>query len=273
MSVAPPGWVAPARTVLEPTTPVVAIAAAQAPTEAALRWRWRAASLDSLISGALYGVLCLLLHWSSLTPSHLVALLVIEVLYHIALESRDGQTIGKRRYGVRVVALDGGPACVKAIALRSVLRPIDRLPAWYTSAIVSLLRTGPSRRQRIGDVAAGTIVIAAGGRAAQRGTPSWMLPVATIVSLVLSVLFLYQVSEAGSRPMSAVQNAEWVAGCDRTAQGLFDCQCALTRLESAGYTSLNALRDLDARAREEELAGTPGTAAAALRAAILPCRR
>jgi len=161
--------------VLAPTPAMAGHAA-----DAAVRWRVRAARIDSLIVYGAYLLVCLLLHWRVANATHLLWLAVAGVAYHFIFEARDGQTIGKRRYGIRVVAADGGPASPKAVAIRSVVRVIDSMPVCYVSGLISMLRTGPARRQRIGDIAAGTIVVAVDGRAASQGTPGWMLPAATL---------------------------------------------------------------------------------------------
>jgi uncharacterized RDD family membrane protein YckC len=61
---------------------------------------------------------------------------VLDVAYHFAYEAHNGQTIGKRQYGLRVVAAESGPADARATALGSVLRIIDALPTWYVSGLV-----------------------------------------------------------------------------------------------------------------------------------------
>src|SRR5579884_3408422 len=154
-SVAPPGWTTgawvPATASVLPPGPAaaapVAIAAGQEPTEAAMRWRLRAASLDYMIVYLFYLGACGALGWRVFTLDHLIVLGLAVAVYHFILESRDGQTIGKRRYGVRVVAVDGRPASPKAVAIRSVLRVVDQLPTCYLSGLISMVRTGPARRQ------------------------------------------------------------------------------------------------------------------------------
>ena len=158
----------------------------------------RAARVDNLIVYGGYLLVCLLLHWQVASVTHLVWLAVAGVAYHFAFEARDGQTLGKRRYGIRVVAADGGPASPRAVAIRSVVRIVDSLPVCYVSGLVSMVRTGPARRQRIGDIAAGTIVVAVDGRAARQGTPGWMLPVATVGAVIVSALSVIGVG--GGRP-------------------------------------------------------------------------
>jgi hypothetical protein len=116
--------------------------------EAAVRWRLGAARIDTVIVYGAYLVLCAVAHWRVTSPDHLLVLGVGSVAYHFVLESRDGQTLGKRRYGIRVVDVDGGPAAQKAILVRSVLRIIDQLPVWYASGLVSMIRTGPPAAHR-----------------------------------------------------------------------------------------------------------------------------
>ena len=135
-----------------------------------------AAVIDNLLVYGLYVVVCLILRWRIANAGHLPLLVVLDVLYHFALESRNGQTIGKRHYGIRVVSVDDQRPASKAIAVRSVLRIIDSLPLWYLSGLVSMIRTGPERRQRIGDIAADTKVVAVSGRAAASGTPRCLPP-------------------------------------------------------------------------------------------------
>lgn len=277
ISVAPPGWVGVSGALPEAAAFTAVAPPAthrpQTPADAAIRWRIAAAFLDNFVVIGLYLLVCLLLHWRVVTIRHLPAILVIDVLYHLVLESRDGQTLGKRRYGLRVVTLDGQVPSPKAILLRSVLRIIDQLPAWYASGLINVVRTGPARRQRIGDVVAGTTVIAAEGRSAQRGTPGWYLPAATLAATAISFLGVYGLTQAGNRPRDQTQTAEFVTGCNRTAGGVVDCECVLTHLQAGGYTTLNQIRDLEVRVQSERAPGQRGTATTTLRAAFIACRR
>jgi uncharacterized RDD family membrane protein YckC len=77
--------------------------------------------------------------------------------YYFALESGNGQTVGKRLLKLRVVRADGAPAGMREIAVRTVLRVVDGVGAYIVGLIV-MLATG-QRRQRLGDLAAGTIVV------------------------------------------------------------------------------------------------------------------
>jgi uncharacterized RDD family membrane protein YckC len=70
-----------------------------------------------------------------------------------------GQTPGKRLFKLRVVSHDGGPASAASILVRNVLRLVDGFPfaAPYGlgGAVMFVSRSG----RRIGDFAAGTIVV------------------------------------------------------------------------------------------------------------------
>lgn len=249
------------------------IAIGQPPAQAAVRWRIGAAVVDNLIVYGLYLLVCLLLHWQVANLEHLLILLLLDVLYHFVLESRDGQTIGKRHYGIRVVSLDDQPPSPKAIAMRSVLRIVDSLPVWYLSGLVNMVRTGPERRQRIGDVAAETKVVAVAGRAAASGTPGWYLPIATLVALALSILATIGILRAGHEPLTTTQQAQFVTGCENTDGALVDCQCLLNRLQADGYTSVDSIKSLSSDGAAERAAGQRGPALVELTADALACRR
>ena len=77
--------------------------------------------------------------------------------YHFAMESGDGQTVGKKLMKLRVVLADGRPAGMREVAVRTVLRVIDGIGLYIVGLIVMLV-TG-QRRQRLGDLAGGTMVV------------------------------------------------------------------------------------------------------------------
>ncbi|MDA3935777.1 MAG: RDD family protein, partial [Actinomycetota bacterium] len=70
---------------------------------------------------------------------------------------RNGQTWGKRRLGIRVVREDGSRVTVIDSIIRNLVRVIDLMPGNYAVGIVSVLVSREARR--IGDLAAGTVVI------------------------------------------------------------------------------------------------------------------
>jgi uncharacterized RDD family membrane protein YckC len=77
--------------------------------------------------------------------------------YYFALESGHGQTVGKKAMKLRVVRADGRPAGMREIAVRTILRVVDGVGLYIVGLIV-MLATG-ERRQRIGDLAGGTLVV------------------------------------------------------------------------------------------------------------------
>lgn len=270
-SVPPPGWTVSHAPVAASAAPPVAAAEG---ADAAVRWRISAAVMDNVIVYLLYLAICLALHWRVVALDHLLFLLLAGVAYHFVFEARDGQTPGKRRYGIRVVSLDGGRLTPGAAATRSALRIFDQLPVLYVSGLVSMVRTGPARRQRIGDVAAGTMVVAVDGQAVTRGTPGWMLPSATILATLVSAAVAYTVAESGSQPLSGAQQAQFIAGCQNTPAGqLVDCGCLLNQLEAAGYVTPDGIRALVVEAVAQTQAGQPGASRRTFVSAIDACRR
>ncbi|HUO46263.1 MAG TPA: RDD family protein [Acidimicrobiia bacterium] len=88
------------------------------------------------------------------------ALLATGVLfgYYLLFETlNSGRTPGKAAFGIRVIKLDGSPLGFGAVAIRTLLRFIDLLPTAYAVGIVSILVN--ARNQRLGDLAAGTVVV------------------------------------------------------------------------------------------------------------------
>ena len=79
--------------------------------------------------------------------------------YPALLETQwNGQTVGKRVLGLRVVTVEGSPVRFRHAAIRSVLAVVDFFlpPIGVSATIVALLNR---RNQRLGDVFAGTIVL------------------------------------------------------------------------------------------------------------------
>ncbi len=68
-----------------------------------------------------------------------------------------GRTPGKQLNGLRVVRTGGQPVTFPVALVRNVVRLVDFLPLGYAIGLVSVL--GSSRNQRLGDMAAGTLVV------------------------------------------------------------------------------------------------------------------
>jgi len=71
---------------------------------------------------------------------------------------RNGRTLGKRFMHIRVVREDGSRVGVLDSVIRNIVRAIDLMPGTYAVGIISMMFSGTS--QRLGDMAAGTVVIA-----------------------------------------------------------------------------------------------------------------
>jgi uncharacterized RDD family membrane protein YckC len=79
------------------------------------------------------------------------------LFYYFVTESTWGRTLGKRWLGLRVERAAGGTPDEREIALRTILRVVDGI-GFYVVGLVVMLRSG-ERRQRLGDIVAGTAVV------------------------------------------------------------------------------------------------------------------
>lgn len=95
--------------------------------------------------------------------------------YYIYYEYwRVGVTPGKRAAGLKTVKADGSPLGFADVAIRNLIRFVDLMPGVYMIGMISILAS--KRNQRLGDLAAGTVVVhvragAYVGRADQFGRP------------------------------------------------------------------------------------------------------
>lgn len=82
----------------------------------------------------------------------------VELGYFLFFEALwSGQTPGKRRQGLRVIRIDGQPIGWLESSIRNILRAVDLLAGFYPLGIVVVFLS--RNNQRIGDYAAGTVVI------------------------------------------------------------------------------------------------------------------
>jgi uncharacterized RDD family membrane protein YckC len=124
--------------------------------------------IDGLIFGIVYWLLALAFgdiraqgedaNWVSNLPGWASVLYGLFVIgYYILLEGYRGQTVGKMATGIKVVSeATGMPPGIGAAAVRTVLRIIDGLFT-YLVAFVTVLVS--AKRQRLGDMAAHTLVV------------------------------------------------------------------------------------------------------------------
>ena len=116
--------------------------------------RFLAVLIDGLIIGALTGFLAFPFRGAPGFWGGSVGLL--SILYYIVMEATQGATFGKMALGLRVVKLDGSPISWDASIIRNVLRVVDGLFFYLVGAI--FVWNSPLR-QRLGDRAAGTVVV------------------------------------------------------------------------------------------------------------------
>lgn len=88
----------------------------------------------------------------------LVCYFVIDWFYMVLFEVyREGQTIGKKRYGIKVCTDDGMAVGWRVSMTRNILRVADFLPFLFVGALLSMLFNKQSKR--LGDIVAGTLVV------------------------------------------------------------------------------------------------------------------
>jgi len=87
-----------------------------------------------------------------------IAGFVVVFGYDVAFEVlASGRTPGKRMNGLRVVRSEGQPVDLVTSVIRNLLRIVDFLPGAYLVGIIAIVVT--DRNQRLGDLAAGTLVV------------------------------------------------------------------------------------------------------------------
>jgi uncharacterized RDD family membrane protein YckC len=101
------------------------------------------------LGGGWRGLLALLALWPAL---------LIYFLYHPVLELlMHGRTPGKRMAGVRLVTRSGGVPGAAAILTRNIFRLLDCMPFLYLVGLSTCMIS--AQRLRIGDMAAGTVLV------------------------------------------------------------------------------------------------------------------
>jgi uncharacterized RDD family membrane protein YckC len=85
--------------------------------------------------------------------------LLLAILYHFLFHAlRSGQTPGKSLLQIRVMSADGYPPSLLALALRALVWPLDVL-LFVPAPIGLMLMAATEKHQRLGDLAAGTVVM------------------------------------------------------------------------------------------------------------------
>ena len=124
--------------------------------------------IDGFVIGGIYAVMAAMFgtittdagvrHWVATMPAAgTVVYAVVVALYFVLLEGYRGQTLGKMAVGIKVVGeATGAPPGLAAATVRTALRLVDGL-ANYLVAFIAVLAT--TQRQRLGDMAAHTVVV------------------------------------------------------------------------------------------------------------------
>jgi uncharacterized RDD family membrane protein YckC len=121
-------------------------------------------------------------------------------VYDVAFEVLSGgRTPGKHWTGLRVVRVGGQPVNLVTSAIRNIIRIVDFLPSAYLVGIVTIIAT--KRNQRLGDLAAGTVV----ARAPRKSTRPAPQPVTAPVQLPTS-LVAWDVSAITASDLTTVRS-------------------------------------------------------------------
>lgn len=87
------------------------------------------------------------------------AWLVASLAYFVLAEWLTGATIGKQMVGLRVRMSDGRCCTLSAAIVRNVMRVVDAFPFGIPNLLGFVVVAGTARHQRLGDLAAQTIVV------------------------------------------------------------------------------------------------------------------
>jgi len=131
--------------------------------------RFLAIAIDTLIQFGAFVVLAVIaalttrvFQQTALTWALAILLLIAFLLYYgyFALFEAiwSGQTPGKRAIRLRVMSTSGRPITFYDSLLRNLLRIVDQVPGFYAVGLLAVFFT--ERNQRLGDLAADTVVVA-----------------------------------------------------------------------------------------------------------------
>jgi len=121
--------------------------------------RAQAWSVDFLVRVAIFIVMSIVLGLLGGvgTGVFLILYFALEWFYPTLFEVYfDGATPGKRALGVMVLHADGTPVSLSASLTRNLLRAVDFMPAMYGFGLLAMMLSRDF--QRLGDIAAGTVV-------------------------------------------------------------------------------------------------------------------
>ena len=116
-------------------------------------------SIDMLIRAILYGLVSgIFAFFGGVgTSVMLIMFFLIEWFYPVVFELYNGASPGKIAMGLVVMQDNGTPVTFSSSLIRNLLRAADFLPFLYAAGLLSMLMNG--NFQRLGDLAAGTLVV------------------------------------------------------------------------------------------------------------------
>lgn len=116
-------------------------------------------SIDMLIRAILYGLVSgIFAFFGGVgTSVMLIMFFLIEWFYPVVFELYNGASPGKKAMGLVVMQDNGTPVTFSSSLIRNLLRAADFLPFLYAAGLLSMLMN--RNFQRLGDLAAGTLVV------------------------------------------------------------------------------------------------------------------
>jgi uncharacterized RDD family membrane protein YckC len=153
---------------------------------AGLGSRFIARIVDSLVQAGIvlaFFVVLALIHSGWVLAVVFIVIFLTMFAYDIPFEVyASGRTPGKRAAGLRVVRGGGQPVGFVASLVRNVLRLVDYLPAGYLVGAITIVFS--EKNQRVGDLAAGTIVVRERAAVPQAvGWTAWSRPTVPLAAV------------------------------------------------------------------------------------------
>jgi uncharacterized RDD family membrane protein YckC len=122
--------------------------------------RSQAWMVDLLLRGVMFSIAMIPLSLLGVAGNGVAMLLMFALMWGYSVVCEvwlNGQTLGKRALGLRVVNADGTPVTWMPSVVRNLLRVVDIVPGVYGVGLASTLIDRHARR--LGDIIAGTMVI------------------------------------------------------------------------------------------------------------------
>jgi uncharacterized RDD family membrane protein YckC len=114
--------------------------------------------IDLIILSLVVVIIALPLGLLAGLSAFMVLNVLVWLLYFTYFEGTSGQTLGKKIMGIKVVKENGDQPSFMDALIRTILRIIDGIAFYLVGFIVILVS---EKKQRLGDMAAGTIVVEA----------------------------------------------------------------------------------------------------------------